>query len=181
MPGSSMTEPAGSENCNEVLTHVPALRIYARSLTLRYDDADQLVQSTLLQAISGISKYQPGANLRTWLITIMRTTFETNFNKSEREAPSNANSASPTSVFGSSEVGPMLGHLLFRALARLPMSYREILILVVVIGESYEEAGRICDCGIDTVKTRVNRARKMLIEELSSTESFRRGNDRVNW
>ena len=52
------------------------------------------------------------------------------------------------------------------AISRLPAHYRETLILVVMLGESYETAAEICGVAIGTIKSRVNRARVMVIEEL---------------
>jgi len=49
---------------------------------------------------------------------------------------------------------------------RLPEQYREILVVIVIQGESYENAAVICDCAIGTVKSRLNRARQRLKEEL---------------
>ena len=37
---------------DDVLSHIPALRLFARSLTGRYGDADDLVQDTLVRAIA---------------------------------------------------------------------------------------------------------------------------------
>ena len=42
----------------------------------------------------------------------------------------------------------------------------EILILVSVIGVSYEEAATICNCVVGTVKSRLNRARANLLSDL---------------
>jgi RNA polymerase sigma-70 factor (ECF subfamily) len=36
----------------------------------------------------------------------------------------------------------------------------------VIQGESYEDAAVICDCAVGTVKSRLNRARQRLKEEL---------------
>jgi DNA-directed RNA polymerase specialized sigma24 family protein len=55
---------------------------------------------------------------------------------------------------------------IMRAVAQLPDQYREMLILVVMLGESYEASAEICNCAVGTVKSRVNRARNMVIEAL---------------
>src|ERR1700751_4911368 len=38
-------------------------------------DADDLVQETILRALSSAHLWQPGTNLRAWLVTIMRNQF----------------------------------------------------------------------------------------------------------
>ncbi|WP_322889673.1 MULTISPECIES: sigma-70 family RNA polymerase sigma factor [unclassified Yoonia] len=157
---------------DDVLTHLPALRAYARSLTRQYDDADDLVQTTLVKAIGNISKYQSGTNLRAWLFTIMRNTFLTDIRKRTREQPGLADCASTLSVSQPTHDEHIAGQRLLASIAKLPRHYREILLLVVVLGESYEEAARICDCAIGTVKSRVNRARNLLIDDLGTTDFF---------
>ncbi len=52
------------------------------------------------------------------------------------------------------------------ALLKLSPDQREALILVGASGFSYEEAAKICDCAIGTIKSRVNRARLRLAEIL---------------
>ena len=52
------------------------------------------------------------------------------------------------------------------ALREMPRHYREAIILVGALGESYLDAARILDCDIGTIKSRVNRARAMLREVL---------------
>ena len=52
------------------------------------------------------------------------------------------------------------------AVGRLPPHYREVLVLVVMLGESYETAAQLCQITLGTVKSRVNRARRMVIENL---------------
>ncbi len=52
----------------------------------------------------------------------------------------------------------------------MPIHYREVFILVVMLGESYENSAEICQIAMGTVKSRVNRARAMVIEELGDRE-----------
>jgi RNA polymerase sigma-70 factor (ECF subfamily) len=53
-----------------------------------------------------------------------------------------------------------------RALQKLPPHYREVLTLVAILGESYEATAAICDCAVGTVKSRLNRARHQILQEL---------------
>jgi RNA polymerase sigma-70 factor (ECF subfamily) len=54
------------------------------------------------------------------------------------------------------------------AIGNLPDHYREILILVVMLGESYEDAATLCGVAVGTVKSRVNRARKLVMDEMGA-------------
>jgi RNA polymerase sigma-70 factor (ECF subfamily) len=51
---------------------------------------------------------------------------------------------------------------LTRALATLPPLLREAVLLVGAQGLSHEEAARICNVPVGTMKARVSRARKLL-------------------
>lgn len=154
----------------DVLTLIPPMRAYARSLTRNVTDADDLVQETLVKALANIDKFVPGTKLRAWLFRIMRNTFLTDIHKRNRERP-----GAEDCVAGLLTVQPqhdiyLRGRRLMAAIATLPTKHREILILVVMMGESYEDAARLCDCAVGTVKSRVNRARRMVIAQLGEDE-----------
>jgi RNA polymerase sigma-70 factor (ECF subfamily) len=53
------------------------------------------------------------------------------------------------------------------ALANLPSTQREALLLVGASGFSYEEAAAICETAVGTIKSRVHRARTRLSELLA--------------
>ncbi len=155
---------------DEVLNHIPELRAYSRSLTSHRDDADDLVQTTLTKAIASISRYEPGTNMGAWMFTIMRNTFLTEIRKQMRERPAAADCASTLPVTAPVHDAHIAGERLRRCIAKLPRHYREVLVLVVVIGESYKDAARVCGCSIGTVKSRVNRARALVIEDMGSAK-----------
>src|SRR6201986_821420 len=54
---------------------IPRLRRYARALTRSADRADDLVQETLLRAISKSHLWQTGTDIRAWLFTIMHNQY----------------------------------------------------------------------------------------------------------
>ena len=53
---------------------------------------------------------------------------------------------------------------------RLGREQRDVFILVVAMGYSYEEAAAICKCSIGTIKSRINRARAKLQSMRESDE-----------
>lgn len=142
-----------------LLAAVPGLRAFAISLSGQVDRADDLVQDTLLRALSNLHRFEPGTNLNAWLFTILRNLFHSEYRKRRREVED------PDGSFaGRLKVQPEQGvHLDFEdfraALAQLPSDQREALLLVGASGFSYEEAAHICDCAVGTIKSRVNRAR----------------------
>ncbi len=151
---------------DQLLAAVPSLRAFAISLCGRVDRADDLVQDTLVRALTHIDRFEKGTNLNAWLFTILRNLFLSEYRKRRREVEDvdGAYAATLTSI-------PEQGaHLDFedmrRALAKLPDDQREALILIAAQGFSYEDAATICGTAVGTMKSRVNRARRRLSEQL---------------
>lgn len=151
---------------DDILAHIPALRAYARALCRSVPDADDLVQECLLRAIENAHRYQPGSNMRAWLFTIMRNRFLTNCHKSARERTGAADCASTIPQVRPGQEWHLQGRELRAALCGMPRHYREAIVLVGALGESYLDAARILDCDIGTVKSRVSRARAILRKTL---------------
>ncbi|MCW1933665.1 sigma-70 family RNA polymerase sigma factor [Pararhodobacter zhoushanensis] len=152
------------------LEWIPALRAFARTLTRNVAEADDLVQETLLKAIRHKHKFRHGTNLRAWLFTIMRNTFYNARVKAMRESPGEADCVADKASTPPTQEWAIRGNEVLRAVDRLPLHYREMFILVVMLGESYESSAEICDVAIGTVKSRVNRARAMIIADLGDKE-----------
>ncbi|ABS67265.1 sigma-70 family RNA polymerase sigma factor [Xanthobacter versatilis] len=147
----------------QVLEFLPALRAFARSLTRNRTEADDLVQETLLKALSNMDKFDPGTNLRAWLFTILRNTYYTEIRKRRRENDGMSALAQQDTNIGPSQEWSATLSSLKEALARLPDDQREALVLVGAAGLSYEEAAEVCGCALGTIKSRVNRARAKLL------------------
>ncbi|MDO5705270.1 MAG: sigma-70 family RNA polymerase sigma factor [Paracoccus sp. (in: a-proteobacteria)] len=147
---------------DNILSHLPALRAYSRSLCRSLPDAEDLVQETLLRAIDHAARYQPGTNLRAWLLTIMRNRFYTMCHKAARERTAPGDCASTLPQVAPSQEWRIQARETGVALRELPRHYREAIILVGALGVSYIDAARILECDIGTIKSRVNRARTML-------------------
>nr|WP_210308603.1 sigma-70 family RNA polymerase sigma factor [Prosthecomicrobium pneumaticum] len=142
------------------------MRAFARSFCRDPSDADDLVQETLTKGIAHIDKFEPGTRMKSWLFTIMRNTFYTRIKISKREAPGLADCVSAMPVSEATQEWSLRGQELKEAIDRLPPHYREVLVLIGVLGVSYEEAAAICGCAIGTVKSRLNRGRAHLLEHL---------------
>ncbi|TJZ92025.1 sigma-70 family RNA polymerase sigma factor [Paracoccus gahaiensis] len=151
---------------DNIMEYIPALRAYARSLCGRAHDADDLVQETLLRAIEYADRYKPGSHMRAWLFTIMRNRFYTTVKKSARERTGGADCVSGSPISQPGQEWYLRHRELCDQLERIPAHYREALVLVSVLGESYIRAAEVMDCDIGTVKSRVNRARGLLRKAL---------------
>lgn len=154
----------------DVVLLIPPLRAYARALTRNAADADDLVQDTLCKALANLHRFQPGTHLRAWLFTIMRNTFYTRAGRSRREVTGSSDCVSGTLVSEPTQEWSVRGKELIAAVGRLPVHYRETLVLVVMLGESYETAAGVFGCTVGTIKSRVNRARALVRQDLGETE-----------
>jgi RNA polymerase sigma factor (sigma-70 family) len=150
----------------DIVRLIPALRAFARTFCRNPTDADDLVQETLMKALANLDKFEPGTKLKSWLFTIMRNTFYTRSKVLGREAPGAEEPVSGDTPMPATQEISARAKEVQRALQKLPPHYREVLTLVAILGESYEAAAEICDCAVGTVKSRLNRARHQILQEL---------------
>jgi len=153
-----------------LIAEIPNLRAFAVSLSGSMQNADDLVQDTLLKAWGHADSFTEGTSIRAWLFTILRNTYYSLYRKRGREVQDvDGQYAGRVSVAPAQEGAVDLAD--FRsALALLPEEQREVLILVGASGLSYEEAAEICHVPVGTVKSRVNRARARLAELLGMAD-----------
>jgi RNA polymerase sigma-70 factor, ECF subfamily len=149
-------------------------RIYnaALSLTHNREDASDLVQETYLRAYRTFANFTEGTNCKAWLFTILYSVFVNRYRKERREPESIfineleekfhhaivAAQWDPDSVVMAEEV--------VQALNKLPESFRLAVLMVDVEEMSYEEAAAILKCPLETLRSRLFRARKLLFLEL---------------
>jgi RNA polymerase sigma-70 factor (ECF subfamily) len=151
-----------SEFRDALVAHLPHLRAVARALTGHRDRADDLVNDTVLKALSAESQFQPGTHLKAWLMTILRNHYINGLRRNRiemetiGEIPEGALPTAPNqeNVVEVNEVAA--------ALLLMSVEHREILVLVSAAGLSYEEAADVCGCAVGTIKSRLNRARAEL-------------------
>jgi RNA polymerase sigma-70 factor, ECF subfamily len=160
-------------------THLDAMRRTARALTDSREEADDLVQDTLVRALANIDRFERGTNLNAWLFTILRNLFHSEWRKLKREVE-DIDGAYAARLSTIPEQGGRLDLADFRtAMTKLPADQREALLLVGAQGFSYEDAAQICGVAVGTIKSRVNRARKRLIELLALEEDEEFGPDQM--
>ncbi len=173
-----MNENAAAGLKDQLLAEIPNLRAFALSLAGNSDRADDLVQDTLVKAWANAGSFTEGTNIRAWLFTIMRNTFFSQYRKARREVQDVDGEAAARLV----ALPDQIAHLDFAdfkaELDRLPADQREALVLIGASGFSYEEAADICGVAVGTIKSRVNRARRRLIELLALQSAEDYGADR---
>ncbi|MGL4395469.1 MAG: sigma-70 family RNA polymerase sigma factor [Hyphomicrobium sp.] len=161
---NAASEVVTGVSAEQLAALVPNLRAFAKSLCGNPDQADDLVQDTLVKAWKHQASFAPGTNLKAWLFTILRNSFLSERRKRKHEVEDQDGSlAEQLSVHGAQS-----GHMdmldFKNAFDTLPQEQREALILIGAEGFSYEEAAEMCGCAVGTIKSRVNRARGKLCE-----------------
>jgi RNA polymerase sigma-70 factor (ECF subfamily) len=157
----------------KVLPHLDAAYNLARWLAGNDHDAQDVAQEASLRAFKFFGNFR-GQDARAWLLTIVRNTFYTWLRKNRpsektveindetldiEDVSANAPTASPQ--FADADA-------VRRAIAELPVEFREIVVLREMEGFSYREIADLSEAPIGTVMSRLARARKLLQKRLAA-------------
>ena len=151
-----------------VMLHQDAVYGFSISLTRQPAIADDVTQETFISAFRSISKMR-GDNVRAWLLRIARNKAYDYFRRQKRRRESSvdedtdvfreklvSDNPSPADVAMNLELREALEH----CVGGLSHQHREVIVLVDVQGQSYDDAAAVCGVNIGTVKSRLNRARR---------------------
>jgi len=159
---------------NEQITNErQALKSYALQLTKNLEDANDLVQETLLKAFTYRSKFTEGTNLKGWLYTIMRNSFINNYRKIVRRntfIDTTDNSFyldAPGYTTVNEGEQSFLTKDLEGAINELPKDLKRTFSLNME-GFKYHEIAEELDIPIGTVKTRIFVAKRKLRKKLKT-------------
>jgi len=152
----------------------------ARRLAGSREEAEDLVQDTYARAFRSWRQYQPGTNLRAWLLRIL-----TNLNIDRGRRVQRSPDTQPLEegdYFLYNKLESTLGdenpdedrvierlsqNGVVEALADVPHDFRDVLVLVDIGEFSYAEAAQILDIPIGTVMSRLHRGRRALKQSLA--------------
>ena len=138
------------------------------------DDADDVVQDAFLRAFHRLHQFRGDAGFRAWLLRIAHNTalnalerrrtvsLEDTGEDPVEESAGHAGVRTPAEVLELSE----RRHRLAGKLRMLPPSHRAVLVLRDLEGLTYEEISEITDTPLGSVKGRLHRARRELIDLL---------------
>lgn len=154
------------------LAEIDSVYRFARSLTRRSADADDLVQDTFLRAIRGWQGFAVREHgIRPWLLRIAhnahitRVTSAAHRNESRRDAVEldelTHELAEPPGAEGPVDWSQVDGRLL-EALEELSDGLRSVVVLWALENLTYREIGQILEVPIGTVMSRLHRARQLL-------------------
>ena len=148
------------------------LQYFALKLTADMEDANDLLQDTILKALKFHDKFTESTNLSAWMHTIMKNTFINNYRRHQRSGeffdntkelfylnlPQDSGYSSPSSLLSEKELNA--------GIQKLNEQYR-VPFMMHVEGYKYEEIAEQLDIPMGTVKSRIFIARKILMEQLA--------------
>jgi RNA polymerase sigma-70 factor (ECF subfamily) len=151
---------------SDLIVCVRHLRAFACFLTKNRERADDLVQDTIVRALTAAHGFQPPTNVKAWMFAILRHLHYNEVRKNciRTRSLDDALSYEPAVLSGQA-VGLEFGDF-GRSFWKLGDDWREALILIGASGLSYEEVAKVCNCSRGTVKSRVSRARSELLRIL---------------
>ncbi len=140
----------------------------AHWLTQNPQEADDLLQETYLKALKGFASFQRGTNFRAWMYRILRNTFltsRTGLNAKMTE-PLDLEDGAPTLAETDTPETLLLARAdrqaVQEALERLPVPFREVILLCDLEEMSYQEIAEALGIPLGTVMSRLSRARKAM-------------------
>src|SRR5256714_6399979 len=165
-----------------VLNQLDSLYRTARRMTSNQQEAEDLVQETMLKAFRFANTYQRGTNLRAWLFRILNTSA---INRYRKQASHPMTTSLPEGEefylynrirdlsgqelnMGAEEevLSKYLDEDVYKALSDLPPNFRMPIILADIEGLSYKEIAEALQIPIGTVMSRISRGRRQLQRSL---------------
>jgi RNA polymerase sigma factor (sigma-70 family) len=166
-----------------MLPHLDAAYNLARWLSASAADAEDVVQEAYLRAFRFFDGYA-GDNPRAWLLAIVRNTWFTQWRRQRRHTDTvpyddtlDGEDTLPGWVDGSGEDPETLAvrqedaELVHRALASLPVEFREVLVLRELEDMSYRDVAAIAGIPLGTVMSRLSRARRLLCAAVKAAQA----------
>lgn len=151
-----------------IVALVPQLRAFARFLARDVARADDLVQDAVLRALERQNAWTEGTDLRAWTFRLLRNLFLDQQRRLRVEQRGLA--TLPTAEKGASvQHGRDSLRDLGSAIASLPPTQREALILVAAMEMDIATAAAVIGVPEGTVKARVSRARATLARQFGAT------------
>ncbi len=167
------------------MPHIDSLYSMALRYIFNKEEAEDLVQDTYLKAYRFYSSFQQGTNIKAWLFKILRNTFINKYRKAasapgevlyedidtlntEQTVAQEGVSGKLTDTLATrcDEISSFMEDDIKHAIESLPLEYREVILLSDVEELSYKDISEIANVPVGTVKSRLNRGRKLLQKSL---------------
>jgi RNA polymerase sigma-70 factor (ECF subfamily) len=175
-PGSPGTASLWTAFEAEAMPH--AGRLFRLAMWLERDraEAEDLVQDTMVQALSSFHRFTPGTNCRAWLVTILQHVRSNRRRaRQRREAFEHVDERLGDTVpFVPAVPDVLTDEDVLASVRSLPEQYQHVLLLSDVEGLTYKEIAEALAVPIGTVMSRLHRGRDLLRRALAGPASFGR-------
>lgn len=156
------------------MLQMKSLRRQALRLCRNAAEGEDLVQDTVLRALTKRDQYQPGTNLAAWMFTILRNTYLSNCRKSGRLVGDPDGLLSAHVRSSSDPVSAYEAKDAISFIVLLPEAQQRAL-MAAANGLSLDDIAAREGVPVGTVKSRVSRARTALAEMLKAPEYLQLG------
>ncbi len=168
--GAGQTQMMGIE-------YLDGLYSYAMVLTRNHAEAEDLVQETYARAIPAMHRLRSNSNTKGWLFIILKNIWFNQLRK-RRNGPQIIeidvgdgvanNIKEPSKNSHDLYVSKVEGEQVRAAIHKLPVEFREVILLREYEDLSYREIASILHCPLGTVMSRLGRARAKLLTLLTA-------------
>ncbi len=157
----------------EALPHADRLFRLALWFERSRQEAEDLVQETMMQALQSFHRFRPGTNCRAWLVTILQHV-RSNRRRARQRSPlveDPDNRMANTIPFVAPVPDTLTDKEILGALGRLPVQFQEVIMLSDVEELTYKEIADALAIPLGTVMSRLHRGRALLRSELGASNA----------
>jgi len=157
----------------EALPHADRLFRLALWFEGSRQEAEDLVQETMMQALQSFHRFRPGTNCRAWLVTILQHV-RSNRRRARQRSPlveDPDNRMANTIPFVAPVPDTLTDEDILGALGRLPVPFQEVIMLSDVEELTYKEIANALAIPLGTVMSRLHRGRALLRSELGASKA----------
>ena len=147
--------------------HAPEVYRYAYAVLGNRSDAEDVTQTTFVNALRALERGDRPRKPSNWLITIAHNIVRQRFRQQQSRPAEVELDRDVPSAPGPDEDAPSIDELV-RALQRIPPAQREAIVMRELEGRSYKEIAEILDTSVGALETLLFRARRSLAEELEN-------------
>ena len=146
--------------------HADSIYGYARRILGSETAAEDVSQEVFMALLRGGRTFDGSRAFRPWLLTLVRNKAIDHL-RARSKRPETKLDGEVLDALAEAVPDSGAGEAVERALARIPLAYRETLWLCDGLGLTYEEAGATLGCDPGTVGSRISRGRQMLRDYFS--------------
>jgi RNA polymerase sigma-70 factor (ECF subfamily) len=157
-----MTRTSPNEFDDLLVQHLPKMRAHALVLTRNSAHADDLVQQASYCALRGRRQFIPGTNFKAWMHRILRNAYLSSLRGAKKAPVALGELHEGVLSRPADQEDKLLTKQLLGIMDRLTLIDRDVLSRITIGAASYDDVAKYYACSVNTVKSRVFRARRRM-------------------